>query len=146
MTSWTIAHTDRFKAACSEGAINNIQTQFGTSDIGHIWNVGESGFLPWENLAWYVEHSPLTHVENVRTPLLIIHAKNDLRCPIDQAEQMFVAQEAWPGGTIRPLSRRESHLLGLGHAAPSSGAPAPDSRLVREIPRAGQGLVGWTVR
>jgi dipeptidyl aminopeptidase/acylaminoacyl peptidase len=92
MTSWAISHTDRFKAACSEGAINNVHTQFGTSDIGHIWNVGESGgVLPWENPQWYVEHSPLTHVQNVRTPLLIIHAENDLRCPIDQGEQMFVA-------------------------------------------------------
>ena len=92
MTSWTITHTERFKAACSEGAINNIHTQFGTSDIGHIWNVGESGgVLPWESMQWYVEHSPLTHVEKVRTPLLIIHAENDLRCPIDQAEQMFIA-------------------------------------------------------
>jgi len=92
MTSWAISHTHRVKAACSEGAINNVHTQFGTSDIGHIWNVGESGgVLPWENPQWYVEHSPLTHVQNVRTPLLIIHAENDLRCPIDQGEQMFVA-------------------------------------------------------
>jgi dipeptidyl aminopeptidase/acylaminoacyl peptidase len=92
MTNWTITHTTRFKAACSEGSINNIHTQFGTSDIGHIWNVGESGGrLPWEDPAWYIEHSPLTHVRNVETPLLLIHAENDLRCPIDQAEQFFVA-------------------------------------------------------
>jgi dipeptidyl aminopeptidase/acylaminoacyl peptidase len=92
MTNWTITHTTRFKAACSEGSINNIHTQFGTSDIGHIWNVGESGGrLPWEDPAWYIEHSPLTHVRNVQTPLLLIHAENDLRCPIDQAEQFFVA-------------------------------------------------------
>jgi dipeptidyl aminopeptidase/acylaminoacyl peptidase len=92
MTNWTITHTTRFKAACSEGSINNIHTQFGTSDIGHIWNVGESGGrLPWEDPAWYIEHSPLTHVRNVQTPLLLIHAEEDLRCPIDQAEQFFVA-------------------------------------------------------
>jgi dipeptidyl aminopeptidase/acylaminoacyl peptidase len=92
LTSWAIAHTGRFKAACSEGAINNVHTQFGTSDIGHIWNVGESGgVLPWQDMQWYAQHSPLTHVQNVRTPLLIIHAENDLRCPIDQGEQMFIA-------------------------------------------------------
>ena len=92
MTNWTITHTNRFKAACSEGSIANIHTQFGTSDIGHIWNVGESGGrLPWDDPTWYVEHSPLTHVRKVETPLLLIHAENDLRCPIDQAEQFFVA-------------------------------------------------------
>jgi len=92
LTNWTITHTTRFKAACSEGSISNIHTQFGTSDIGHIWNVGESGGrLPWEDPAWYIERSPLTHVRNVATPLLLIHAEEDLRCPIDQAEQFFVA-------------------------------------------------------
>jgi dipeptidyl aminopeptidase/acylaminoacyl peptidase len=92
MTNWAIAHTNRFKAACAEGAISNIQTQFGTSDIGHIWNVSESGgSLPWERPAWYVEHSPLTHVTRIETPLLLVHAEQDLRCPIEQAEQMFVA-------------------------------------------------------
>lgn len=92
MTNWTIRHTNRFKAACSEGSISNIHTQFGTSDIGHIWNVAESGGgLPWDDPVWYVEHSPLTHVRNVETPVLLIHAEDDLRCPIDQAEQFFVA-------------------------------------------------------
>jgi len=92
MTNWAITHTNRFKAACSEGSISNVHTQFGTSDIGHIWDVAESGGrLPWEDPAWYIEHSPLTHVRNVETPLLLIHAEDDLRCPIDQAEQFFVA-------------------------------------------------------
>ena len=92
MTNWAIAHTSRFKAACAEGSISNIHTQVGTSDIGHIWTVSESGGSPpWERPTWYVEHSPLTYVTRVETPLLIVHAEQDLRCPIDQAEQMFVA-------------------------------------------------------
>lgn len=91
MTSWAIGHTNRFKAACSEAAINNIHTQFGTSDIGHIWNVGESGFLPWENMQWYLDRSPLTYAKEIDTPLLIVHSENDLRCPVEQGEQLFVA-------------------------------------------------------
>ena len=35
--------------------------------------------------------SPITYVRDVETPLLIIHSEDDLRCPIEQAEQMFVA-------------------------------------------------------
>ena len=30
-------------------------------------------------------------MENVNTPLLIIHAEQDMRCPIEQGEQFYVA-------------------------------------------------------
>jgi dipeptidyl aminopeptidase/acylaminoacyl peptidase len=91
LTSWTVGHTDRFKAACSERAVNNAHSMFGTSDIGHYFQEWESGYLPWENLKSYIERSPLTYAKHIRTPLLIIHAEDDLRCPIEQAEQLFVA-------------------------------------------------------
>jgi dipeptidyl aminopeptidase/acylaminoacyl peptidase len=91
MTSWTVGHTSRFKAACSERAVNNTYTLFGTSDIGHSFSEAQSGYLPWENMSWYIEHSPLTYAKDITTPLLIIHSENDLRCPMEQAEQLFVA-------------------------------------------------------
>jgi dipeptidyl aminopeptidase/acylaminoacyl peptidase len=89
MTSWTVGHTDRFKAACSERAVNNVSTLFGTSDIGHFFSEMQSGVLPWENPRWYVDHSPITYAQNITTPLLIMHSEDDLRCPIEQAEQLF---------------------------------------------------------
>ncbi len=91
LTSWTVGHTDRFKAACSERAVNNTYTLFGTSDIGHSFSESQSGYLPWENMAWYIDHSPLTYAQQITTPLLILHSENDLRCPMEQAEQLFVA-------------------------------------------------------
>ena len=91
LTTWTVGHTQRFKAACSERAVNNVHTLFGTSDIGHSFAEAQSGCLPWDNLAWYLERSPLTYAADITTPLLIVHAENDLRCPIEQAEQLFVA-------------------------------------------------------
>jgi dipeptidyl aminopeptidase/acylaminoacyl peptidase len=91
LTSWTVAHTDRFKAACSERAVNNTYTLFGTSDIGHSFSEAQSGYLPWDNMQWYIEHSPLTYAKDIVTPLLIMHSESDLRCPIEQAEQLFVA-------------------------------------------------------
>ncbi len=91
MTSWTIGHTQRFKAACSERAVNNTYTLFGTSDIGHSFSEMESGYLPWENMQWYIDHSPLTYAKDIQTPLLIIHSENDLRCLMEQAEQLFIA-------------------------------------------------------
>jgi dipeptidyl aminopeptidase/acylaminoacyl peptidase len=91
LTSWIIGHTQRFKAACSERAVNNTYTLFGTSDIGHSFSEMESGYLPWENMQWYMDHSPLTYAKDMDTPLLIIHSENDLRCLMEQAEQLFIA-------------------------------------------------------
>jgi dipeptidyl aminopeptidase/acylaminoacyl peptidase len=91
LTSWTVGHTDRFRAACSERAVNYHPSMFGTSDIGHLFNEVEIGGLPWEMPEVYAERSPLTHAKNIHTPLLIIHSEDDLRCPIEQGEQLFVA-------------------------------------------------------
>jgi len=49
MTSWIVGHTDRFKAACSERAVNNVYTLFGTSDIGFFFSETQAGVQPWEN-------------------------------------------------------------------------------------------------
>jgi len=35
--------------------------------------------------------SPIRHVRNINVPMLIIHSENDLRCPINQAEELFMA-------------------------------------------------------
>jgi dipeptidyl aminopeptidase/acylaminoacyl peptidase len=91
LTSWTVGHTNRFTAACSERAVNNTHTLFGTSDIGHSFSEAQSGYLPWENLQWYIDHSPVTYAKDIVTPLLIMHSESDLRCPVEQAEQLFVA-------------------------------------------------------
>jgi dipeptidyl aminopeptidase/acylaminoacyl peptidase len=91
LTSWIVGHATRFKAACSERAVNNQQSQFGTSDIGHFYQEWENGCLPWEGGGLYADRSPITYVKDIATPLLIIHGEEDLRCPIEQAEQLFVA-------------------------------------------------------
>jgi dipeptidyl aminopeptidase/acylaminoacyl peptidase len=91
LTSWTVGHTNRFKAACSERAVNNLYTLFGTSDIGASFLEAQTGALPWDNMQWYIDHSPLTYAKNITTPLLILHAEDDLRCGIEQAEQLFTA-------------------------------------------------------
>jgi dipeptidyl aminopeptidase/acylaminoacyl peptidase len=92
MTSWIVGHSKRFRAACSERAVNVQTSMFGTSDIGFVFNQVElGGVLPWEDIAKYLERSPLTYAKDITTPLLILHSEDDLRCPIEQAEQLFVA-------------------------------------------------------
>lgn len=92
MTSWIVGHSKRFRAACSERAVNAQTSMFGTSDIGAIFNTAElGGVRPWEDIGKYLERSPLTYAREITTPLLIMHSEDDLRCPIEQAEQLFVA-------------------------------------------------------
>jgi dipeptidyl aminopeptidase/acylaminoacyl peptidase len=92
MTSWIVGHTDRFRAACSERAVNAMWSMYGTSDIGFWFQEAHGlGRPPWEDLKWYVERSPLSYAKDIHTPLLILHSESDLRCPMEQAEQLYVA-------------------------------------------------------
>jgi dipeptidyl aminopeptidase/acylaminoacyl peptidase len=89
MTSWIIGHTDRFKAAVIGAPVVDLISFYGTSDIGHIWGPHQFGGKPWEIREWYLEHSPITHLHNAKTPSLILHSEGDDRCPIGQGEQCF---------------------------------------------------------
>ena len=90
MTNWIVGHTNRFRAAVSQRGISNWVSFFGTSDIGYFFNPEHVGGLPWADPGQYVEKSPLTYAAQVHTPLLLTHGEQDLRCPIEQAEQFFI--------------------------------------------------------
>lgn len=89
MTNWIVSQTNRFKAAVTLRSISNWVSFYGVSDIGYY-------FAEWQiqadmkNVEKLWEHSPLKYAENIETPLLILHSENDLRCPIEQAEQLFI--------------------------------------------------------
>jgi dipeptidyl aminopeptidase/acylaminoacyl peptidase len=92
MTSWVIGHTNRFKAAISERAVNDWYSMQGASDIGGTFNrqyLGPDATIQ-ENLEAVLRQSPLTYAKNIETPVLILHSEVDLRCPISQGEQLFV--------------------------------------------------------
>jgi dipeptidyl aminopeptidase/acylaminoacyl peptidase len=111
MTNWIVGHTDRFKAAVSQRGISNWVSFFGVSDIGYYFSPEQVGGLPWSDSDLYVEKSPLTYVENVQTPLLLIHSENDLRCPLEQAEQLFIYLRRL-GKTVRlAIFPEETHEL-----------------------------------
>ncbi|MBV8561287.1 MAG: S9 family peptidase, partial [Acidimicrobiia bacterium] len=116
MTSWMIGHTNRFKAAVSERACNNMLTMEHTSDFAGIFRT-EMGVTHLEDPREYERVSPLTYVRNMQTPLLILHAEDDLRCPVEQAEDLFVA--------LRMLGRTPEFLRfpGESHELSRSGAP-----------------------
>jgi dipeptidyl aminopeptidase/acylaminoacyl peptidase len=92
MTTWVIGHTNRFKAAISERAVNDWYGMQGASDIGATFNqqyLGE-GALTYGDLDLLLRQSPLHFAARIETPVLILHSEDDLRCPISQAEQLFV--------------------------------------------------------
>lgn len=90
MTNWIVGHTNRFKAAVTQRSISNWTSFTGAADIGGYFTEYELEGNPWDNPEKMVKHSPLTYVKQIETPLLIIHGEEDLRCPIEQAEQLFV--------------------------------------------------------
>ena len=91
MTSWTIGHTGRFKAALVGAPCINLSSMYGTSDIGVGFGERQWGGTRKDNLDVYYAHSPLTYAPNVSTPVLLMHGEADVRCPIEQSEQYFVA-------------------------------------------------------
>ena len=46
--------------------------------------------MTFDDLEAVLRQSPATYAPSIRTPLLILHSENDLRCPISQAEALFV--------------------------------------------------------
>jgi dipeptidyl aminopeptidase/acylaminoacyl peptidase len=91
MTAWIIGHTDRFKAAICGAPAFDLESMYGTSDISHAFGELQWGGPPHAEHEWYRAHSPSSFAHHARTPTLIVHGEADERCPIGQAEQMFVA-------------------------------------------------------
>lgn len=91
MTSWIIGHTSRFKAAVVGAPCIDLPSMYGTSDIGVSFGELQWHGTRWEAFAQGVERSPLTYAPAVETPVLLLHGEADLRCPIEQADQYFVA-------------------------------------------------------
>jgi len=96
MTSWIVGHTDRFKAAVSERSVNQFVSEWGSSDFVGGFK-GYLGSFLYEDVDAYLRLSPVSYAEDIHTPLLILHSENDLRCPIEQGEHLFV--------TLRLLKR-----------------------------------------
>lgn len=110
MTNWMVTHTDRFKAAATQRSISNWISFYGTSDIGPSFVEFQLGRdLTKADELW--EMSPLAHAENASTPLLIIHGEEDLRCPLEQAEQFYIAMKKYGVDTRFVIFPQSSHGL-----------------------------------
>src|SRR5438105_3174737 len=117
MTSWIVSHTNRFKAACSERAVNNMVSAYGSSDV--FWHfAGFFGAYLYDDFAAWVDRSPSTYAKAIETPVLVMHSENDLRCAVEQAEHLFI--------TLR-VAGKETELVRFpaeSHELSRSGSPA----------------------
>ncbi len=123
MTNWIITQTDRFSAAVTQRSTCNRHNLWGTSDLVWSYASWEFGGTAYERPEFYLQHSPLSHVQNVKTPTMIMHSENDLRCPIEQGEQWFVALKLHGVETEFIRFPNESHGL--------SRTGRPDRRVER---------------
>jgi dipeptidyl aminopeptidase/acylaminoacyl peptidase len=91
LTSWTVGQTDRFAAAVVERAVTNWYSFVGSSDLNYLFVTHWFRDFPWRDSADYLERSPLSHVDQVKTPVLVIHSEQDYRTAIDQGLQYYAA-------------------------------------------------------
>jgi dipeptidyl aminopeptidase/acylaminoacyl peptidase len=91
MTNWLTATVpDRWAAAVTARSIANWQTWYGTSDAQGLTEYAFYG-APWEQRDLYRRLSPLSHVEQVKTPTLMLVGENDYRTPIGDNETWYMA-------------------------------------------------------
>ncbi len=91
MTVWIIGHTQRFKAAVSQRCVSNLISMWGSSDFNWAFQETFGNKAPYEDIETLWECSPMKHIGAAKTPTLVIHSEQDLRCPLEQSQQVFVA-------------------------------------------------------
>ena len=114
MTNWLISHNDRFKVAVTDRCVTNLASDFGSGDFGWTFADDELDTTPWEDLEKYMHMSPITYVKNIHAPLLIIHSEQDLRCNIEQAEQLFAALKYMGREVLFVRFEGQSHGMSRG--------------------------------
>jgi len=116
MTNWIIGHTQRFKAAVTQRSVSNFLSFMGSCDVGYLfhYNFRSRDKSPWEDRERFLKLSPMSYMTKAKTPTLVIHSENDLRCPIEQGEQVYVQLKLQGVDTELLRFPEESHGLSRG--------------------------------
>ena len=117
LTAWTIARDERYRSAVVERALTSWVSFAGTSDIARDFPGYYLDMVPPADQQGLWEAGPLACADRIDTPTLIIHSENDLRCPIEQGEQLFTA--LLRSGVETEMIR----FPGEGHELSRSGKP-----------------------
>lgn len=89
-TAWmSTRYSDRFAAGVMSVGISNNISKWGTSDIPEeLYHVHARKRI-WDDYQGYLERSPIFHVDNAKTPLLIMHGKEDTRVDPGQSYELY---------------------------------------------------------
>ena len=127
MTNWAIAHDHSIRAAITDRCVSNMVSMQGNTDHYSRPDRYWSG-APWDRPEALWKSSPIAFFKGVRTPTLIIHSEGDLRCNVEQGEQVHAALVA-QGVPTRFVRYPASTSHGMSRSGP------PDLRIhrLREI-------------
>ncbi|MBK7930735.1 MAG: S9 family peptidase [Bryobacterales bacterium] len=120
LTAWIVGHDQRFRAAAAQRGVYDLRTFYGEGNAYRLAPEAMGGlFWEAEARAVYERESPISYVEKIRTPLLILHGSADLRTGVTQSEMLFRA--------LKALGREVEYVRypGVGHELTRSGPPVP---------------------
>lgn len=123
MTNWAIGHTNDFKAAITDRCVSNLVSFGGNSDFIQTEDQDWQGVF-FGDITKLWEQSPISHFKGVNTPTLVIHSEGDLRCNVEQGEQVYAAL-CHLGVDARFVRYPQSTFHGMSRSGP------PDLRLHR---------------
>ena len=111
LTAWLVTKTDRFRAAVSQKPVINWETLAYTSDgyfyFTKYWFKG----TPTEVASEYRRRSPLSYVDKVSTPTMLMTGEQDWRTPITEAEQFYQGLKLHGVDTILIRVPNSSHSI-----------------------------------
>jgi dipeptidyl aminopeptidase/acylaminoacyl peptidase len=111
LTNWVVTQTDRFAAAVAQRSISDWSSFWYTADFSQFQPSWFRG-APWEDPQDFAARSPITHVDKVKTPLMLIEGEADYRTPPTAGgEQMFRALKYLKKPTVMIRFPDESHEL-----------------------------------
>ncbi len=112
MTAWLIAREapQRFQAAVAARGVYDMLGWYGSSNTWRLFE-GEFGATPWEDWEIARAQSPITYVEDIQTPLLLLHADTDYRTSIHTAEALYRAMKVLNKEVEFVRYPREGHEL-----------------------------------
>jgi dipeptidyl aminopeptidase/acylaminoacyl peptidase len=111
LTDWTVTQTNRFKAAVAQRDIVDWANWWYTADIGEFRQYWMKP-APFDNLAAYQDRSPITFVNNIKTPMMFILGDADYRTPPTAGGEVFFRALKYKKiPTVMVRFPRESHEL-----------------------------------
>lgn len=116
MVNWAVGHTNDFRAAITDRCVSNLISKSLNTDYpyhpGTYWQ--GAAYEGFEGIRELWRDSPIAYFSQAKTPMLIIHSEGDLRCHIEQGEQVYTALQElgvpcrfvrYPASTSHGMSR-----------------------------------------